>query len=141
MCDSVAEFNYALNFGALSELQKFKYLLICEVEDKELIDDLHIEIENMASRLDSKTVINISKIDLISNLFKLFGLENESRYIIGVEHIDLDWKPCPLCQDYQNNGNILLGKFLYGIVTRDETNRFPAEQRVIISTICISRLI
>ena len=37
--------------------------------------------------------------------------------------------------DFKNNEKILLGKFLFGIVTKDETNRFPAEQRVITSTI------
>ena len=94
LCDSIAEFNYASSFGALSEYQKLKYLLICEVEDKELIKDLHLEIEHMAIRLESKTVINISKIDLISNLFKLFGLENESKYIVDAEHIEFKWRPC-----------------------------------------------
>lgn len=94
LCDSIAEFNYAENFGTFSEFEKLKYLLICEVEDEELINDLHIEIENMALRLEERTVINISKLDLISNLYKLFGLENESRYIIDAEHIKLDWKPC-----------------------------------------------
>ena len=76
---------------------------ICEVEDKELIEDLQLEIEQMAIRLESKTVINISKIDLISNLFKLFGLENESKYIIDAEHIELDWQLCfDSLQDHQS---------------------------------------
>lgn len=101
LCDSIAEFNYAENFGTFSEFEKLKYLLICEVEDEELINDLHIEIENMALRLEERTVINISKLDLISNLYKLFGLENESRYIIDVEHLRLDWQPCfDLLQDH-----------------------------------------
>ncbi len=102
LCDSISELDYALNFGSLAEFQKLKYLLICEVEDKELIDDLQIEIEKMASRLDSKTVINISKIDLISNLYKLFGLENESRFIIDAEDIKLKWQPLfESLQDHQ----------------------------------------
>ena len=37
--------------------------------------------------------------------------------------------------DFKNNEKILLGKFLFGIVTKDETNRFPTGQRVITSTI------
>lgn len=94
LCESVSEFEYALSFESLSEYQKLKYLLICEIEDQKLIDDLHIEIEKMAIRLESKTVINISKLDLISNLYKLFGLENESRYIIDVEDIKLNWQSC-----------------------------------------------
>lgn len=94
LCDSVAEFDYAKSFGALSEFQKLKYLLICEVEDKEFIEDLHKEIGNMALRLEERTVINISKLDLISNIYKLFGLENESKYIIDAEQIKPDWQPC-----------------------------------------------
>ena len=94
LCDSVTELDYALNFKSLSEYQKLKYLLICEVEDKELIEDLHKEIENMALRLEERTVINISKIDIISNLYKLFGLENESKYIVDAEHLELKWQPC-----------------------------------------------
>ena len=102
LCDSIAEFNYASSFGALSEYQKLKYVLICEVEDKELIEDLHLEIEQMAIRLESKAVINISNIDLISNLYKLFGLENESKYIVDAEHIELDWQLCfDSLQDHQ----------------------------------------
>ena len=71
LCDSIAEFDYAKSFGALSEFQKLKFLLICEVEDKEFIEDLHKEIGNMALRLEERTVINISKLDLISNIYKL----------------------------------------------------------------------
>jgi len=94
LCDSVAEFDYAKSFGDLSEFQKLKYLLICEVEDKEFIEDLHKEIENMALRLEERTVINISKLHLLSNLYKLFGLKNESKYMIDAESIELDWQPC-----------------------------------------------
>jgi len=94
LCDSVTELDYALNFESLSEYQKLKYLLICEVEDQKIIEELHIEIENMALRLEERTVINISTIHTISNLYKLFGLENESRYIIDAEKIRLDWQPC-----------------------------------------------
>jgi len=37
--------------------------------------------------------------------------------------------------DFQNNEKKLLGRFVFGIVTKDETSRFPADQRVITSTI------
>ena len=37
--------------------------------------------------------------------------------------------------DFQNNEKKLLGRFVFGIVINDETSRFPAEQRVITSTI------
>lgn len=91
LCDSITELDYSLNISSLSEHQKLKYLLICEVED--LIIDLHKEIENMAIRLESKTVINISKLQLISNLYKLFGLDNESKYTVNAENVNLDWQP------------------------------------------------
>ncbi|MBL4832715.1 MAG: hypothetical protein JKY26_01980 [Pseudomonas sp.] len=94
LCDSIAKLDYALNFESLAEEQKLKYLFICEVEDKELIDDLHKEIEKMAIRLESKTVVNISKLDLISNLYKLFGLDDEAKYIIDAEDIKLVWQSC-----------------------------------------------
>ena len=110
LCESVSEFEYALSFESLSEFQKLKYLLICEIEDQKLIEDLHIEIEYMASRLDSKTVINISKLDLISNLFKLFGLENESRYIIDAEDIKLKWQP--YFESLQNHQAVLITDLL-----------------------------
>lgn len=93
LCESVSEFEYVLSFESLSEYQKLKYLFICEIEDKKLIEDLHIEIEKMALRLEERTVINISKLDLISNIYKLFGLENESRFIIDAEDIKLKWQP------------------------------------------------
>tara|TARA_R110001583_G_scaffold187837_2_gene349384 strand:+ start:4957 stop:5286 length:330 start_codon:yes stop_codon:yes gene_type:complete len=38
LCDSITELDYSLNISSLSEHQKLKYLLICEVED--LIIDL-----------------------------------------------------------------------------------------------------
>jgi hypothetical protein len=37
--------------------------------------------------------------------------------------------------DFHNNEKILLGKFLFGIVTYDESNRFEPNFRVITSTI------
>jgi len=94
LCDSISELDYALNIESLLEYQKLKFLLICEVEDDELIDELHKEIENMAIRLEERTVINISKLDLILNLYKLFALENEARYIINANHIKLNWLAC-----------------------------------------------
>jgi len=37
--------------------------------------------------------------------------------------------------DYQNNEKILLGKFIFGFVIKDDTNRFEQNFRVITSTI------
>jgi len=71
-----------------------KYILICECEDELLIDDLHKSIEYMAKRLEAMVVINVSKIRLISILYELFGLGDESKYIIAApSEFSLDWKP------------------------------------------------
>jgi hypothetical protein len=40
-----------------------------------------------------------------------------------------------LVLDFQKNEKKILGRMLTGIVTKDETNRFPTGQRVITSTI------
>ncbi len=76
-----------------SEYQKLKYLFICEIEDKKFIEDLHIEIEKMALRLEEMVIINITRIQLISLLYELFKLDYESKYMIEAKEIDLRWQP------------------------------------------------
>jgi hypothetical protein len=71
-----------------------KYLMINEIEDAFIIEELHEEIESMTTRLESLTIINISKNQLISNIYELFGLEDESKYIINAENIEMNWQPC-----------------------------------------------
>ncbi|WP_404389856.1 hypothetical protein [Pseudoalteromonas phenolica] len=70
-----------------------KYLLIGEgVDDKRLISELQKCVDFMANRLANIVVINISKLQLISKIFLLFGLDNEAKYIINTE-LELTWKP------------------------------------------------
>ena len=78
----------------LLEHQNLKYLLINEIDDVSLVENLHQEIEKMATRLESVTIINFTKIHLISILYKVFGLDNESKYIVSEENIKLYWQPC-----------------------------------------------
>ena len=87
-----------------------KYLLICECEDELLIDDLHKSIEFMAKRLEGMVVINVNKIRLISILYELFGLGDESKYIIAApQEFSLEWKP--YFKTLNNNEAILYSDF------------------------------
>jgi len=88
-----------------------KYLLICECEDQLLIDDLHKSIEYMAKRLETMVVINVSKIRLISMLYELFGLGDESKYIIEApSEFSFDWKP--YFKTLSNNESVLYCDFI-----------------------------
>jgi len=82
-----------INLSHVLDNNKLKYLLICEIDDKELIKELHQEIEKMALRIEELVIISITRIQLISVLYKLFGLEEQSKYIIDSDHLELDWHP------------------------------------------------
>lgn len=76
------------------EHKNLKYLLINEIYDGFLIEELHKEIEKMATRLESMIIINMTKIQLISNIYELFGRDDESKYIVDANNINLEWLPC-----------------------------------------------
>jgi hypothetical protein len=82
------EDNYQLIFSK----ENAKYLMINEIEDAFLIEELDEEVENMTTRLESMTMINISKNDLISILYELFGLEDESKYVVNPRYLQLEWQ-------------------------------------------------
>lgn len=94
LCDSISKLDYSTGSIYLPEYEKLKFLFICEVEDQEFISELHRKIEKMALRLEELIIINISKNHTISNIYKLFGLENESKYLIDAENVKLNWQPC-----------------------------------------------
>lgn len=94
-----------INLNYLLEDDKLKYLLICEVDDHHLIQELHQEIEEMALRLEERLIINITRTQLISLLYKLFGLDEESKYIIQADELELNWKP--YFQTLSNNNSVL----------------------------------
>lgn len=119
LCDSILDLDFSSDYLYLPEHEKLKYIFINEIEDQEFIDDLHKEIENMAIRLESKTVINISKLHFISNIYKLFGLENESRFIINAEDIKLKWQPLfESLQDQQAvlNSDLLINEIPFRLI-------------------------
>jgi hypothetical protein len=71
-----------------------KYLLISELDDQELIDALHVDIEKMAARIEPLIHINISMLDLISCIYKVLGLRDESKFIINTcAEFRLNWRP------------------------------------------------
>jgi hypothetical protein len=75
--------------------QSLKYLLICETEDSLLIKEFHTGLEEMAKNVESMVDINFSKLKLFSMLYELFGLGDESKYIISASaDFSLDWQPC-----------------------------------------------
>lgn len=109
LCSTVSDLGEKVPSSFISEYSALKFLLICEVPDENLIEELHQEIENMAFRLEKLVIINVSRIQLISLLYKLFGLEYESKYIVEADDIDLDWQPC--FQTLEDNSGVLFSDF------------------------------
>jgi len=94
-----------INLSYLLENKKLKYLLICEIDDKELIKELHKEIEKMALRIEEQVIINITRTQLISHLYNLFGLDYESKYIIDTSELNFNWQP--YFKTLSNNNSVL----------------------------------
>lgn len=119
LCDLILNLDYSSDDFYLPQYEKLKYLFISEIEDQELIDDLHKAIEGMALRLEERTIINVAKLHTISNIYKLFNLENESKYLINAEHIDLNWQPCfDSLQDQQSvlSSDLLINDIAFRLV-------------------------
>ena len=75
--------------------QRLKYLLICKTEDSQLIKEFHNGIEQLARNVESLVDINFSRLKLYSILYELFGLDDESKYIVRLpSYISLDWQSC-----------------------------------------------
>ena len=109
LCSTVSDLGEKTPSSFISEYSTLKFLLICEVSDENLIEELHQEIENMALRLEEQVIINITRTQLISLLYKLFGLEYESKYIVEADDINLDWQPC--FQKLEDNSVVLFSDF------------------------------
>jgi hypothetical protein len=120
--------------SSILEHPNLKYLMINEIEDAYLIQGLHKEIEEMVTRLESLVIINMTKIQLISNLYELFGLGDESKYVISAEGLELNWqspfsslqdKEVVLCSDLKiNNLPVRL------VATKVELNEVSLDQRL-----------
>lgn len=94
-----------INLSYLLENNRLKFLLICEVDDQHLIKELHQEIEKMALRLEERVIINITRIQLISLLYQLFGLDDESKYRIEASELNFKWQP--YFQTLTDNNSVL----------------------------------
>ncbi|MBH0067461.1 MULTISPECIES: hypothetical protein [Pseudoalteromonas] len=76
------------------EHDSLKYLFIGEVDDDELIDELHEEIEVMSARIVSLNLIEKPQLQIISAIYKSMGLLDESRFIVNTgAEFQLNWKP------------------------------------------------
>ena len=93
LSSTISDEGEKIKLSYLLENNELKYILICEVDDQRLIQELHQEIEKMALRIEEQVIINITRIQLISLLYKLFGLESESRYIIEASELNFNWQP------------------------------------------------
>lgn len=97
LCATILDLGLECNHQYLLEHENLKYLLICIIEDGELIDRLvnHLQqnILEMADRLEKLVIINITKIQLVSILYKLFNLDYESKYLVDMDETELNWVP------------------------------------------------
>lgn len=93
LCSTILDFGYKIPDTFISAHKNLRYLLISEIDDQELIKELHKEIEQMALRIEEQVIINITRVQLVSILYKLFGLEYESKYILKLDEISLNWEP------------------------------------------------
>ena len=82
------------NLHAIFEHDTLKYIFIGEVDDDELIDELHKEIEVMSARILSLNLIEKPQLQIISAIYKSMGLLDESRFIVNTgAEFQLNWKP------------------------------------------------
>jgi hypothetical protein len=92
LCHRILDEEPKIQLSFFSQCRKLSFLLINEIEDHEIINKLHEDIEKMALRLEEMVIINITRIQLISLLYKLFKLDYESKYMIEAKEIDLKWQ-------------------------------------------------
>jgi len=93
LSSTISDEGEKIKLSYLLENNGLKYILICEVDDQRLIQELHQEIEIMALRIEEQVIINITRVQLISILYKLFGLDDESKYIIEPSDLNFNWQP------------------------------------------------
>jgi len=105
LCATVSDEGDRINLSYLLENNRLKYLLICEIDDRHLVQELHQEIEKMALRIEEQVIINITRIQLISILYKLFALDDESKYIIDASELNFNWQP--YFKTLSNNNSVL----------------------------------
>ena len=71
-----------------------KYLLINEIDDQEIIEELHNKIEQMAFRIERLEIIKAPLLNIISAFYRSLGLIDESNFIVNTgAEFTLTWKP------------------------------------------------
>lgn len=82
------------NLHGIFEHDTLRYLFIGEVDDDELIDELHEKIEVMSARIVALDLIEKPQLQIISSIYKSMGLLDESRLIVNTgAEFQLNWKP------------------------------------------------
>lgn len=82
------------NLHAIFEHDTLKYLFIGEVDDDELIDQLHEKIDVMSARILALALIERPQLQIVSAIYKTMGLLDESRFIVNTgAEFQLNWKP------------------------------------------------
>ncbi|MBO1256652.1 hypothetical protein J3L16_13245 [Alteromonas sp. 5E99-2] len=119
------------NLNSILEHNSFKYLMINEYDDQEIIDSLHKEIESMASEIESLMLVDIDTLELISTIYKVLGLPEDAQFIVNTgADFRLEWRPYfdsfddPLIVQY---ADLKLDGCYYRLIA----SKFPFEQLTI----------
>lgn len=76
------------------EHKTLKYLMINEFDDQEIINSLHVEIEIMVSRIESKVLVDFDSLELVSVIYKVMGLPLDAKFIVNTgAGFTLQWRP------------------------------------------------
>lgn len=89
--DSMFDFN---SLESILHHDSFKYLMINEYDDNEIIDSLHKEIASMAARIEGLMLKEVDTLLLVSIIYKVLGLHDDSRFIVNTgAEFRLEWHP------------------------------------------------
>lgn len=119
------------NLNSILEHDSFKYLMINEYDDQEIIESLHKEIESMANRIESLMLLDIETLELVSVIYKVLGLPDDANFVINTgPYFSLEWRPYfdafddPLIIQYADLK-------VHGCYFRLIASKFPFEQLTI----------
>ncbi|AIY66155.1 hypothetical protein [Pseudoalteromonas piratica] len=116
------------NLNSILEHDSFKYLMINEYDDREIIESLHKRITSMASEIESLMLVDIDTLELISTIYKVLGLPEDAQFIVNTgADFRLEWRPYFDAFDDQ-----LIVQYadlkLHGCYYRLIASKFPFEQ-------------
>jgi len=72
----------------------FRYLMINECDDQHIIESLHREVNEMASRIERLMLVDYGALEVISAIYRVLGLPDEANFIVNTgANFKLDWQP------------------------------------------------